>query len=391
MACACEIGDAELQDQGSLGKSTTFLLSVFPMESNEKSWNQIPLWSGQPETFSHFIHEVKWTLCSSKKEDRSLLAARIVRKALPSGQPTLMQLMYKLDPSDFKSEGDVQKLIGYLESSPLNRQALPNAGQKIGSYYRRLAKRPGESVPAFLVREDKVHDEMLKALQRLLREKELDNDGYNLTLAELKRFVGMEPEASLLYGEHEPSGAAADDEDQEEAGSQKSSQRTATPSRDGVPFSRRSQSAAPSDSPSREKEKPKGKDVLELLMAKGLIPLAALDVIRGWMLLEMATSGEEERRLIRAATRNKLGYFDIKSALLSMYEEQDIVEVSQDSLQAGISYQVLPVNAMVEARQSMRKWCIISNRSKKKQSGSSMSCKLLCSRARGPWQKLVAQ
>lgn len=126
-------------------------------------------------------------------------------------------------------------------------------------------------------------------------------------------------------------------------------------------------------------------------MAKGLIPLAALDVIRGWMLLEMATSGEEERRLIRAATRNKLGYFDIKSALLSMYEEQDIVEVSQDSLQAGISYQVLPVNAMVEARQSMRKWCIISNRSKKKQSGSSMSCKLLCSRARGPWQKLVAQ
>ncbi|CAK8989535.1 Dynein heavy chain [Durusdinium trenchii] len=57
-------------------------------------------------------------------------------------------------------------------------------------------------------------------------------------------------------------------------------------------------------------------------MEKGLIPLAALDVIRGWLLLEMATPGEEDRRLIRAATRNKLGYYDIRSALLSMYEEK---------------------------------------------------------------------
>ena len=231
--------------------------------------------------------------------------------------------MYKLDPSEFKTEDDVQKLISFLESSPFNRQAVPNAGQKIGSYYRRLAKRPGKSAPAFLflVREDKVHDEMLKALQRLLREKELDFDGYNMTLAELKRFVGMEPEASLFYGEHEVSElGGADDEEAEEEGSQKSS-KTATPSRDGIPFSKRSQSVRPSDSAAaQEKEKPQDKDVL--LMQKGLTPLAALDVIPGWMLLEMATSGEEERRLIRAATCNKLGYFDIKSALLSMYEER---------------------------------------------------------------------
>ena len=57
-------------------------------------------------------------------------------------------------------------------------------------------------------------------------------------------------------------------------------------------------------------------------MEKGLIPLAALDVIRGWMLLEMSTSTEDDRKLIRAATRNKLGYHDIRAALLSMFEEK---------------------------------------------------------------------
>ena len=221
--------------------------------------------------------------------------------------------MYKLDPSEFKMEDDVEKLIGFLESSPLNRQALPNTGQKIGYYYRRLAKRPGESVPAFLVREDKVHDEMLKALQRRLREKELDFDGCNMTLAELKRFVGMEPEASLFYGEHEASElGGADDEEAEEEG--KVPRRLHLPE---MAFRFPRDHRVPDPQIRRHR-----KDVLELLMQKGLFPLAALDVVRGWMLLEMATSGEEERHLIRAATRNTLGYFDMKSALLSMHEER---------------------------------------------------------------------
>eukprot|EP00434_Breviolum_minutum_P028248 symbB.v1.2.024989.t1/scaffold2394.1/size82379/5 len=274
-----------------------------------KSWNSIPIWNGRPEAFSHFIHEVKWTLSSSKKEERALLAARIVRKALQTGEPTLVQLMYKLEPDEFKGEEDVQKLIRYLEESPLNRQALPDAGNKIGSYYRRLQRRPQESVPAFLIREDKVHDEMIKALQRLLREKELDFDGYDMTLDELKLFCGINPGESLFFGHDDP----GEDEEREDA----SSQRTATPSREGVPLSSRQSSTT-----AQEKPPHKGKDVIERLMAKGLIPLAALDVIRGWMILEMATSTEEDRRLIRAATRNKLGYFDIRSALLSMYEEK---------------------------------------------------------------------
>ena len=121
--------------------------------------NLVPVWDGRPEkTFSHFIHEVKWSLSASRKDEKTLLAAKIIRKALQSGQPTLVQLMHKLDPSDYTTEADVTKLIQCLEVSPLNRQALPDAGNKIGSYYRRLRKRPNENVPAFLIREDRTHE-----------------------------------------------------------------------------------------------------------------------------------------------------------------------------------------------------------------------------------------
>ena len=280
------------------------------------AWNFVPVWDGRPETFSHFIHEVKWSLSSSRKEDRALLGAKIIRKALQSGQPTLVQLMYKLEPHDFVSEEDVQKLIRYLEESPLNRQALPDAGNKIGGYYRRLRKRLGETVPQFLVREDRTHDEMMRALQRLLREKELDFDTYDVTVDELKVFCGIKEGQSLYFGPDEHDDVASQRSNQ--------SSRTETPQQSGVPFSGRdsTRGKGTGSSSTAETSGPQGKDLLQRLMEKGLIPLAALDVVRGWMLLEMATMGEDDRRIIRAATRNRLGYSEIRSALLSMFEEK---------------------------------------------------------------------
>ena len=124
-----------------------------------------------------------------------MLAAKIIRKALQSQHGTLVQLMYKLDPEDYKTEASVDNLVKLLEESPLNRQPLPDAGNKIGGYYRRLQRKPHEA--SFLVREDKVHDDMPRALQRLLRERELTFEGYETTIEELKEFCGMAPEASL--------------------------------------------------------------------------------------------------------------------------------------------------------------------------------------------------
>ncbi|CAE7563794.1 TY5A [Symbiodinium sp. CCMP2592] len=296
--------------------------------------NFVPSWNGKPESFSHFVTEIRWALNSTKKHERALLASRIVRRALQSEHPTLVALLYKLDPEDFNTEDGVDKLVKFLEASPMNRQPLPDAGNKIGGYYRRLHKKPHEAIPAFLVREDRVHDEMLKALQRLLTERELTFDDYEVDLGELKAFCGIPEGTSLYFGPVEGTDAAEDEEpDQDD----EMDTRTQTPEGSaGRPFSRssfgrrsssRESRASSSKSASKEvkvteKKKPKGKDLLQRLMEKGLMPLAALDVIRGWMILEMSTSTEDERRIIKAATRNKLGYHEIKQALLSMYEDK---------------------------------------------------------------------
>ena len=156
---------------------------------------------------------------------------------------------------------------------------------------------------------------MLKALHRLLREKELTFEGYETTLEELKDFCGFRPGESLYYGPQDDETAEA-----EEAESRKSS-RTPTPQASGRPFTA-SRVGGGSVASSTTTQPQKGKDLIHRLLSKGLLPLAALDVIRGWLLLEMAVSTEDDRRLIRAATQGRLGYHDIRAALLSMFEER---------------------------------------------------------------------
>ena len=172
--------------------------------------NFVPMWDGKPETFTHFVTEIRWTLNSTKNAERPLLASKIIRKGLQSEHSILVSLLYKLDPDDFRSEDGVTKLVKFLEKSPLNRQPLPDAGNKIGGYCRRLKRRHQEPIPAFLVSEDKTHDEMLKALQRLLQDRELSFDGYETSLSELKTFCGINPDDSVHYGPPE-----GDDEDED--------------------------------------------------------------------------------------------------------------------------------------------------------------------------------
>ena len=90
----------------------------------------MPIWDGKPETFHHYIQEVKWYFAATKTTDRPYAAARLIRRMLDSDYPALKTLMYKLEPSEFTDENGIQKLIAFLESSPMNRQPIPDAGAK---------------------------------------------------------------------------------------------------------------------------------------------------------------------------------------------------------------------------------------------------------------------
>ena len=85
-------------------------------EQDRGSGNRVPTWDGRPETFFHYVTEIKWHLAGTKSSERPYAAARLVRKILESDYPSLKSLAYKLDPSDFTSEDAVSKLIAFIRS-----------------------------------------------------------------------------------------------------------------------------------------------------------------------------------------------------------------------------------------------------------------------------------
>ena len=314
------------------------------IEDEAKGNNRVPLWDGKPENFQHYVQEIRWYLAATKATDRAYAAARLVRRMLDSEYTALRTLMYKLNPEDFGDEAGIQRLVQFLENSPMNRQPIPDAGAKLSQYYRKLNRRSNETIPQFLVREDCAYDSMWRSLKRLLREKAIDFSGYEITEAELKVFCGMKPEESFFYGNGEPEFEDPMD-DVPSQRSQRSGQSFRTervgeenpfgdPDRpSGSDHSEGSQQRHGSGPQSRSsgrdsqhgppKSIPKKSDLIDRLMQKGLIPLAALDVIRGWMLLEATSSSETDKQLVKAATQNQIGYQAIRSALLALHEDRE--------------------------------------------------------------------
>ena len=225
--------------------------------------------------------------------------------------------MYKLDPEDFQDETGIQRLITFLENSPMNKQPIPDAGAKLSAYYRKLNRRTNETIPQFLVREEYSYDMMWRSLQRFLREKQVDFSKYEVTEKELRVFCGMKPNESFFYDEEEEEAFAppqTPDDDEEEPASTETRNPFASP-----PLSRANSQKSSSAAAPVQKRK---RDLIEMLMRKGLIPLAALDIIRGWMILEATASTDYDKSLIKASTQNKLGYQEVRSALLSMHEDR---------------------------------------------------------------------
>lgn len=299
-------------------------------DQDKGSGNRVPTWDGRPESFFHYVTEIKWHLAGTKASERPYAAARLVRRILESDYPALKTLMYKLNPEEFTTEEAVSKLVTFLESSPMNRQPIPDAGRKLSAYYRRLSRKPQETIPQFLVREETLYDEMWRSLQRLLREKELDFSQYDCSLSDLKLFCGIDPEQSFFV----PNGSVGHDSDTAGSGSTHPSRFGGTRPRtvehedeedfDEEPPTPRSHGHSGQTPIGAPPYRPpiKKYDLIERFMQKGLIPLAALDIIRGWLLLECTSATELDKSLVKAATQNKLGYQSIRSALLSLHEDR---------------------------------------------------------------------
>ena len=82
---------------------------------------------------------------STKKDERALLASCIVRRALQSEQPTLVALLYKLDPEEFNSEDGVDKLVKAAAAGcrEQDRRLLPALAQEAQRGHPCLSRQGG--------------------------------------------------------------------------------------------------------------------------------------------------------------------------------------------------------------------------------------------------------
>ena len=120
--------------------------------------NKLPEWDGSGSTWQEHLLSVKWYFNGLKNDDRPLAAARLARRLLSSDNASVRRLIMKLNPDKFTTAASVRKLLAYLEKSPLGRMPVPDAGVKMGTYYRKLQRRRAETVRSFLVREDHAYD-----------------------------------------------------------------------------------------------------------------------------------------------------------------------------------------------------------------------------------------
>ena len=279
----------------------------------------LPDWDGDPARWKQFETSAKWFAKSLRWSDRALAASRIATKLLHSRNHALRTLVASFDPDEFEYDGGHLALFKAIELSPLGKLPIPDAAHKIKHFYKDLARRKGETLGAFLIRENEVYEQMLDALDRLVEEmtvqkvkKNGDEQFWCGCCASLRENLG----SKLWKGELVCQGCWAwyADDDQTrttEDGSEYYSYSTSHRS-----SSRASQ--AKSTVPSYHSDK--GKPV------RGHQTPAALEVLRGFFLLEAMGFSEKEKQDVRVVTSNRVDYPAISNALKERWEDRAIVQ-----------------------------------------------------------------
>ena len=129
---------------------------------------------------------------------------------------------------------------------------------------------------------------MWRSLQRFFREKEIDFDRYDVTTAELKEFCGMAPNVSVYVGSRD-----------EVRGSRTPTPPGSVKATDFEEEELMGEGEKNSASVDHVSVHPVGgkrpKDLIERLMEKGLVLLAAMDILQGWQVFETASETDMRR------------------------------------------------------------------------------------------------
>lgn len=175
---------------------------MVPTTAKDKAMAQdeerrIPGWDGDAAKFDDYVEDAKWYRAGLKKDERTLCVARL-RQRLSGPAKTVVKKMQ--DAEDYEKVDGLEKFLALLAGSPLGRQPLPDAFQRIDKYDL-LMRRKGESMPDFIVREDEYFNELSRSMNRVRAERRK---------REVQQLV-VDPEASSDKFDIDPDASEAGD------------------------------------------------------------------------------------------------------------------------------------------------------------------------------------
>ena len=261
--------------------------------------DHVPSWDGNPTLLEEYCEEARWFQASLKKTDRVLAVARLrSRLAGPA-----KKLTKRMKAEEFETAGGLERYLRLLRESPLGRQPLPDAFNRIDGY-ENLERKKGETMPDYIVREDEAFSDLRRALRRLRLERKPAN-GPTTTPAP---GTTTTPAASTM----------ADGVDGYDAVSEGDGEESESPGR----------ASAYTEEVQDVDEGSNGYFDNEL---------------RGYKLLKSAMLDAGERQSILAITRNSMEYEAVAAALRGAWEDEELRRRDTEQfkrVQKNVSYYV---------------------------------------------------
>ena len=106
----------------------------------------IPTWNGDPELFPAFEQSCDWYLASLKPNEKPHAVARVWSNLRGSAKLAVG----RQKAGAYQGDNGLAKLLAYLAGTPLAKQALPDAYQKIDSY-RGIKRMKFEGVATYVL------------------------------------------------------------------------------------------------------------------------------------------------------------------------------------------------------------------------------------------------
>ncbi len=112
----------------------------------------VPTWNGDPDLFAAFEQAAEWYCTGLKASEKKLAASHVWANLRGSAALAVSRLQAK----DFEKDDGLRRLLDFLRETPLAKQPLPDAYQKIDTY-RSVKRQRGEHAGQYVLREQEAY------------------------------------------------------------------------------------------------------------------------------------------------------------------------------------------------------------------------------------------